>query len=185
MRKRTTNTGMWLPSATSPLHSFPGNSLNSSSGTPFLSHWAFCESPQGMFRPWASSGFTLVWISVISITGEPQLSHGCSGFPSWAAVLGCQGCVVYLGKGICSLWNCCCSFVSIQVPGVAGVHSGRCCVNTKDYFPSLSLLPSREASVSAWAYCKKIQVLFLLICSAFPGLFQHYPEAVLKLFNAP
>lgn len=32
---------------------------------------------------------------------------------------------------------------------------------------------------------QKIQVLFLLICSVFPGLFQHYPEAVLELFNTP
>lgn len=54
-----------------------------------------------------------------------------------------------VGKGSAHWWKCCCSFVSVEVPGVAGVHSGRCCVNTKDYFPSLSLLPSREASVSA------------------------------------
>lgn len=148
MRKRTTNTGMWLPSATSiPSFFFLASFLNSSSGTLFLSHWVFCENPQEIFRPWGSSGFILVWISVISITGEPQLSHGSSGFPSWAALLGWQGCVAVTGGGERELvtdGSAAAVLGLFRVPDVADVHSVRYCINTKDYFPPWAYYPAEK-----------------------------------------
>lgn len=54
-------------------------------------------------------------------------------------------------------------------------------MNTKDYFPSLSLLLSGEASLLIWAIAEDPGIFFFLIYSLFPRLFQYYPEAVLKL----
>lgn len=115
MRKRTTNTGMWLPQQLQSFILSPGKCLKIADLGLFLCHWEFCESPQEIFRPRGSSGFTLVWISVTSsFTGEAQLCPGSCGF-SWGREVG----TVQVLLCFC---GCC-------------LHSGRHWMNTKDYFP--------------------------------------------------
>lgn len=98
------------------------------------------------------------------------------------AALGWQGCVdreLALMEVLLHFWGC---------SGLLMFAQCRVLYEHQGLFSLPEPITQQRSLSLSLSLLQKIQVLFiffLLICSVFPGLFQHYPGAVLKLFNTP